>query len=97
MATSPRRNVRCRACGAVYWTHQADGTEYYHACAPLSEPELAGAVDAGTFVLPEGEDVATAVRRRPYDRPNRRDENVVQDRRTGTVTMKAEGAGVEPV
>lgn len=27
---------KCGTCGGEYSTHQADGTEYYHACAPVS-------------------------------------------------------------
>jgi hypothetical protein len=32
--------VQCQTCGGVYSPLQADGTEYYHACPPLSVPEL---------------------------------------------------------
>lgn len=44
--------VECQSCGATYDTVQRDGTEYYHACAPLSVAELRAGLAAGTVALP---------------------------------------------
>jgi hypothetical protein len=43
--------VTCNACGGRYEPVQADGTQYFHACPPLSVHELRDGVDAGTVVL----------------------------------------------
>lgn len=43
--------VKCRTCGATYEREQADGTRYFHACAPLSVPELLELLDAGALKL----------------------------------------------
>lgn len=32
--------LTCPACGATYARYCADGLEYFHVCAPLSEAEL---------------------------------------------------------
>lgn len=43
--------VTCKACGGVYNPIQADGTQYFHVCPPLSVPELRNAIAKGTIVL----------------------------------------------
>ena len=86
--------LKCQSCGATYERIQRDGTEYFHACAPLSRGELQAAVDAGHVKLPKGETVDDAHARRPYERPNKRDENLKATRGKGAGEIKAEGAGV---
>lgn len=43
--------VKCKACGGVYVDVQPDGTQYFHACPPLSVPELRAAIAKGTVTL----------------------------------------------
>lgn len=85
--------LRCQSCGATYASELPDGTQYFHACPPLSRGELKAAVDAGTIVLPKGETVDDAHTRRAYERPNKRDENLKGTRGKDAETIKAEGAG----
>jgi hypothetical protein len=95
MAKVTVKHLRCNTCGGTYDSHQRDGLEYYHACAPLSAPEVAAAVLAGTIVLPVGETPEIAVLRRLYERPNLRDENIDPTGPAGTsAVMKAAGRGV---
>jgi hypothetical protein len=90
--------LQCNACGATYTPELADGTLYFHACAPLSSAELAAAVAAGKVQLPPGETADEATKRRTYERWNKRDENVVPNPDpTQPATMKSVGAGVTPV
>lgn len=42
---------QCGTCGATYEPLQADGANYFHACAPLSVQEIARGVKDGTVVL----------------------------------------------
>lgn len=88
--------TECNSCGATYDTVQADGTEYFHACAPLSAPELAAKIAAGKVVLPGGETVDQAVQRRVYERANKRDENPVSAKPADAGSMKSPGDGVKP-
>lgn len=77
--------LKCTICGGTYQPTTSDGLTYYHACPPLSLPELADAVAHGKVALPvdpatgqpEAVDVAHA--RRLYTRANARDENVKPD------------------
>lgn len=39
---------RCNCCGGTYRDIGADGAPYFHACAPVLDP------DSGTWVLPPG-------------------------------------------
>jgi hypothetical protein len=41
--------VKCKACGGVFQSIQADGTQYFHACPPLSAAELAAAVTLASW------------------------------------------------
>jgi hypothetical protein len=43
--------LQCPACAGVYDDVLPDGALYFHACPPLSAPELAAALAAGTVVL----------------------------------------------
>jgi hypothetical protein len=43
--------VRCQTCGGEYDSILADGSQYFHACPPLSAAELRAAVKAGTVTL----------------------------------------------
>jgi hypothetical protein len=86
--------VECQSCGGRYEPIQADGTQYFHRCGPLSAAELAKAVDEGRAQLPKGETVADAIGRRVYERANLRDENIVSTREQHAGKIKAEGDGV---
>lgn len=90
--------VKCNSCGGTYEPVLADGMQYFHACPPLSAPELQAAVDAGDVELPKGETVDDAIARRTYERANKRDENVVPGADpTEDAPIKAEGDGVVDV
>lgn len=86
--------VKCQSCGGTYEPIQADGTQYFHRCAPLSAPQLQAAVDAGAVTLPKGETVDQAITRRVYERANLRDENLPSTREKDAGKAKAAGAGV---
>jgi len=87
--------LKCKSCGGTYEPVLRDGTQYFHACPPLARFELQAAVDAGTIVLPSGETVDEAYERRPYERPNKRDENVMPSSDAKKpATLKAAGAGI---
>lgn len=43
--------VRCLTCHGEYDSMLADGTRYFHACPPLSVPELKAALDADALTL----------------------------------------------
>lgn len=85
--------VKCNSCGGTYAPLQPDGSEYYHACAPLSAPEIDAAVKAGKLQLPTGMTPDQAATLLTIERPNRRDENVISTRASDSGTMKANGAG----
>lgn len=90
--------LKCNACGGTYEPVQADGSLYFHACPPLSDPEVGKALglslDSSTWTAPQKAAVAAAAR----VRPNARDENLVQTSDpTKPATMKAIGAGVTTV
>lgn len=89
--------VECRTCGAVYARILADGSEYYHACPPLSDVEVIAALDLGadrsTWTPEERFAFDTASR----ERPDHRDENIaLPTRRNEPKQMKAVGLG-EPL
>jgi hypothetical protein len=42
---------RCETCGATYLPTQADGADYFHACAPLAVHEIARGLKDGTIAL----------------------------------------------
>lgn len=51
--------VKCNACGAVYAPTLADGSAYFHHCAPRSRIELAQMIEAGTLGYPPGTSALT--------------------------------------
>jgi hypothetical protein len=85
--------TQCKSCGGTYTPVQADGTQYFHRCPPLSLPELTAAVAGGKVTLPNGETPDMAVVRRSYDRNAVRDENLPGTRPTDAGKLKAAGAG----
>lgn len=89
--------VQCLACGGVYRPILPDGMAYFHACPPLSLPELAAAVAERRVILPAGESVEEAIQARTYLRSDTRDENARAASTAGASAMKAAGAGVTPV
>lgn len=92
-----RKHLRCRACGATYFSHQVDGVEYYHACAPLSDPEVITAlglpVDRSTWTPAQLQEFNAADR----TRPNGRDENVKGGDGDDKGEPKAPGAGADVI
>lgn len=92
--------LRCKTCLATYDALQDDGTAYFHACGPLSAPELAAKVLAGKVALPIDPDTGLtetadkAVSRRTYERANKRDENLPGTKSTDAGLLKAAGDGV---
>ena len=43
--------VKCNTCGGSYEPTLADGTQYFHACPPLSAAEIRQGLDDGTLRL----------------------------------------------
>lgn len=43
--------LKCQSCGGTYEPICADGVQYFHACPPLSVPELLDHLEAGTLSL----------------------------------------------
>lgn len=43
--------VKCNSCGGEYERILADGTQYFHACPPLSAAELRDQFQQGTLAL----------------------------------------------
>lgn len=95
MSPVTRRHLRCRTCGGTYHDHLADGTEYYHACPPLSDWEVARVLglpaDSSTWTEAQRVEVQRADR----TRPNARDENVRGGVGDDAGTIKAVGGGVD--
>jgi hypothetical protein len=86
--------VECLTCAAVYARILADGSEYYHACPPLSDDEVIAALELGadrsTWTPEERFAFDTASR----DRPNHRDENIALTlNRDAPKQIKAVGLG----
>lgn len=44
--------VRCNVCGGTYEPIQRDGSQYFHACPPLSEAEIRDGLTKKTLQLP---------------------------------------------
>lgn len=84
---------QCAACGGTYQPIQADGTQYFHRCPPLSAVELDAAVQAGKVTLPKNETAADAAARRSYSRNGERDENVPSTLQKDAGKLKAAGMG----
>lgn len=89
---------RCNTCGGEYDDLLPDGTRHFHACPPVpvhkvKRPDGNIITVEGNVRPDQGEVVETTFR----ERPDRRDENVVVDRTTGQVRIKAEGRGRQPV
>ena len=88
---------QCLSCGGIYSPTNADGTAYYHACPPLSAPELAAVVAKGKIALPAGETVDVAIARRSYERANKRNENPPSTSPADAGKLTSPGAGVVDV
>jgi|SRR5579864_881380 len=85
--------VQCRTCGGSYEPALPDGTQYFHACPPLSVVELTAAVAAGLVVLPAGETPAQAIALRTYTRANARNENLASTDAKNAGAVVAAGLG----
>jgi hypothetical protein len=91
---TPLKFVECLTCAAVYARVLADGTEYYHACPPLSDDEVIAALELGA-----DRSAWTPEERFAFDtasrlRPDHRDENIaLPTRRDDPKQIKAVGLG----
>jgi hypothetical protein len=88
----------CNTCGGEYNDVLPDGTLYFHACPPVPVHRVKR--PDGTIVTIEGNvspDLGEVVETTWKERPDKRDENVVDDHTTGQVRIKAEGRGRQPV
>jgi hypothetical protein len=75
---------KCNACGATYPSVQADGSRYFHACAPIANPAFNTDPEKGPVDL-----------RETIERPNKRDENISHiDPDTQQAVIKSDGLGV---
>jgi hypothetical protein len=88
----------CNTCSGEYDDLLSDGTLYFHACPPIpvnrvKRPDGTIVTIEGPVRPDQGEVVETTFR----GRPDKRDENVMEDRTTGRVRIKAEGRGRQPV
>jgi ssDNA-binding Zn-finger/Zn-ribbon topoisomerase 1 len=89
---------RCNTCGGEYDDVQPDGTLYFHVCPPIPVHKVKR--PDGTIVTIEGNvssDQSEVVETTFRERPNKRDENVMEDRALGRVRIKAEGKGRMPL
>ncbi len=74
---------RCNACQATYRDVAADGSLYFHACAPIPNPAFQ---PNAAKPLPDF--------RETVERPNKRDENLTRaSLATSTPVIVAAGAG----
>jgi len=88
----------CNTCNGEYDDLLPDGTLYFHACPPVPVHKVKR--PDGTIVTVEGNvspDQGEVVETTWKERPDRRDDNVMQDRTTGRVRIKAEGKGRKPL
>lgn len=88
--------LKCKTCNATYADLQPDGTRYFHACAPLSDAEVATALaknpDSTKWTAQDRADVASA----PRARANARDENIASTAPNDKgAPIKSAGAGVQ--
>jgi len=70
--------LECLTCHGTYDDILPDGMRYFHVCPPLSEPELAKAVEDGRVTLERDETLKQALEARIYERSLKRDERAVQ-------------------
>jgi hypothetical protein len=87
---------QCLACGAVYQDPQKDGSSYFHACAPLRNPDYDAQFKAdpqGNRVPkgPLGPTIAEFI-----ERTDKRDENV-ERKPDGSMSPKTPGKGTKVV
>lgn len=47
--------VKCQSCGGTYEPVQIDGTQYFHACPPLSAVEVKTRLAANTLTLTDAQ------------------------------------------
>jgi hypothetical protein len=89
--------TKCTTCGGTYTQVQPDGTQYFHACPPVSDAEVIGAlglpVDRTLWAKPQADAFAAASR----VRLNARDENLPGTRATDKGLMKAPGKGTTTI
>jgi ssDNA-binding Zn-finger/Zn-ribbon topoisomerase 1 len=79
--------TKCNACGATYSSVQADGSRYFHACAPIPNPAFNADPKKGPVDL-----------REIIERPNKRDENISHiDPDTEQAVIKSDGLGVSVI
>lgn len=93
--------VQCQACGGIYEALLEDGTRYFHACSPLSVPEMTAALAAGTLVLPTREAARyAAAQQLDTSKPVPKDNATRADLVLGSLTIarpNARNENVDPV
>lgn len=76
--------TRCNSCGGTYAPTQADGSRYFHACAPIANPAYQPDPQKGPVNLQQ-----------TIERPNKRDENIAgTDSATKLPVIISPGDGV---
>lgn len=87
--------LQCNTCGGIYPRFQADGTQYFHACPPLSDAEITAALglplDPTTWTKAQ----LLAFNSASRVRPNARDENLISTKAVDTGSLKAAGLGTK--
>lgn len=77
-------STKCNSCGGTYAPVQADGSRYFHACAPIPNPAYQPDPTKGAVNLQQ-----------TIERPNKRDENFAGiDPATKLPIIVSAGAGV---
>ena len=89
--------TQCTTCGGVYPAVDDDGAAYFHTCAPLRRLRVDNGDGTFSTVVPGTEGARRIVGEKFVDRPNARNENVVQNPATGAVTIVAPGNGTTVV
>lgn len=87
---------QCKACGGAYFNPQRDGSSYFHACAPIHNPDYDAqfTMDGdGNRVPKNGVDPDIP---EMLEHPSKRDENV-EVKPDGKVEPKNDGEGKETV
>jgi hypothetical protein len=85
--------TKCKSCGGVYEPIGADGTQYFHACAPVHRAKVKRA--DGSIILVDLGDVRVDDERLDdvlEERADKRDENVVPvEGKPGTIKLAGKG------
>lgn len=88
---------KCTTCGGEFAHETAPGVAYYHACPPVLALRVRNLDGSTSIVAPGAEAGRPVVAEVVRDRPQNRDENVVQLDPTRPGTPKAVGRGTTVV